>query len=442
MQQQDSTQATPAQGLTINDRKAWKVYWEEQGQTWRTEPEINAERQDYLTERRNISPDVRQGIYPFKGITLARADVEWLLATHENGRGPVDWNDEGQREREGIDLRGADLSRVDLQNLPLARTRGDITWSMWPDLTDGQHAMAAVLMEGTDLKGAHLEGANLEYANLPGADLRLAHLEGADFARANLEQAYLAEARLEGVDLFGAHLDEAFLWDAHLEHAHLREVHLEGAHLERIILADEHQIGPWLADVRWGDANLSVVNWSQMRMPGEEYEAYQEMRDGKLKDEATRLNEYEVAVRANRQLAIALSAQGLNEDAGRFAYRAQFLQRTVLRRQNKLGQYLFSGFLDLLAGYGYRPGRSLLAYLLVISVFAFIYALMGQSVHPPISPLGALVFSVAAFHGRGLFPGGISLESPITVLAALEAVMGLVIEISFIATFTQRFFGR
>ncbi len=182
MQQQDSTQATPAQGLTINDRKAWKVYWEEQGQTWRTEPEINAERQDYLTERRNISPDVRQGIYPFKGITLARADVEWLLATHENGRGPVDWNDEGQREREGIDLRGADLSRVDLQNLPLAHTRGDITWSMWPDLTDGQHAMAAVLMEGTDLKGAHLEGANLEYANLQGADLRQAHLEGADLS--------------------------------------------------------------------------------------------------------------------------------------------------------------------------------------------------------------------------------------------------------------------
>jgi hypothetical protein len=31
---------------------------------------------------------------------------------------------------------------------------------------------------------------------------------------------------------------------------------------------------------------------------------------------------------------------------------------------------------------------------------------------------------------------------PLTGLAAVEAVVGLFIEISFIATFTQRFFGR
>jgi len=63
-------------------------------------------------------------------------------------------------------------------------------------------------------------------------------------------------------------------------------------------------------------------------------------------------------------------------------------------------------------------------------------------VGPPFSPLGALVFSVTSFHGRGFFPGGIKLDDPITVLAALEAVVGLTIEISFIATFTQRFFGK
>jgi hypothetical protein len=32
----------------------------------------------------------------------------------------------------------------------------------------------------------------------------------------------------------------------------------------------------------------------------------------------------------------------------------------------KFGQYLFSGFLDLLAGYGYKPVRSVLAYLIII----------------------------------------------------------------------------
>jgi hypothetical protein len=44
-------------------------------------------------------------------------------------------------------------------------------------------------------------------------------------------------------------------------------------------------------------------------------------------------------------------------------------------------------------------------------------------------------------HGRGFFPGGLSLDDPVTVLAALEAVIGLLIQISFIATFTQRYFG-
>jgi hypothetical protein len=46
-----------------------------------------------------------------------------------------------------------------------------------------------------------------------------------------------------------------------------------------------------------------------------------------------RLELYRAAVRANRQLATALRDQGLNEDADRFGYRAQVLQRRVLRRQ-------------------------------------------------------------------------------------------------------------
>jgi hypothetical protein len=51
------------------------------------------------------------------------------------------------------------------------------------------------------------------------------------------------------------------------------------------------------------------------------------------------------------------------------------------------------------------------------------------------------VFSVTSFHGRGFFPGSLDLKDVVVKLAALEAVVGLPIEISFIATFTQRFFG-
>src|SRR5260370_10908643 len=39
----------------------------------------------------------------------------------------------------------------------------------------------------------------------------------------------------------------------------------------------------------------------------------------------------------------------------------------------KLGHYLFSLFFDLLAGYGYKPGRSIITYLLVVGLFAVSY---------------------------------------------------------------------
>src|SRR5437868_10700710 len=126
MSEQDGKQVATLQRPTTDDPKAWKVYWEAHGQPWRTEPEIDTERQEYLAERRAIVPDTVKGIYPFKGVRLSRADVEWLLATHENGRGPVDWNDESQWKREGLDIRGAVLYEEDLSHLPLAKIEGGL----------------------------------------------------------------------------------------------------------------------------------------------------------------------------------------------------------------------------------------------------------------------------------------------------------------------------
>ncbi len=105
-------------------------------------------------------------------------------------------------------------------------------------------------------------------------------------------------------------------------------------------------------------------------------------------------------------------------------------------------QYLFSLFLDLLAGYGYKAWRSVVAYILVITSFAITYFMIGQKVGPVLTPLGSFVFSMTSFHGRGFFPGGIGLDDPLTVLAAFEAFVGLIIEVTFIATLTQRLFGK
>ena len=74
--------------------------------------------------------------------------------------------------------------------------------------------------------------------------------------------------------------------------------------------------------------------------------------------------------------------------------------------------------------------------------FALAYHFLGGlSLYPP----DAFVFSIMSFHGRGFFPAlsqETNLHNPLVMLAALEAIIGLLIEISFIATFTQRFFGR
>jgi hypothetical protein len=47
----------------------------------------------------------------------------------------------------------------------------------------------------------------------------------------------------------------------------------------------------------------------------------------------------------------------------------------------------------------------------------------------------------ASFHGRGFFPGYRARRSP-TILAAFEALVGLLIEVTFIATLTRRLFGK
>ena len=499
-----------------SDREWWRLHWKRRGYPWRREVEIDVERQRQLEEHRARRPDSERGIYPFTGIepALDRADLEWLLATHEDGRGPVDWSDERQRGRTGLDLRGAVLAGLDLSGLPLAGLCGGLTEDTWRNASAAQLEAARLHLEQADLSDAHLEGALLEGAHLEGARLHRAHLEQSNLRFARLEGAYLAEARLQEATFVGASLDAAILENARLEGAVLQSVslaaaHLEGAHLEGAQLNEAHLSGKRLseetlarirsfrldtgeelhgaclngifldsmtslddavfgneiyggaslADVHWGGANLAVVDWSLLKELGDERDTREaEWHPGKEKDGPTRLSELRTAVRANRQLAVELRSQGLNEDADRFAYRAQVLQRLVLRGQAlwvpggfrnhlgqralKLGSYVFSLFLDGLAGYGYKPGRSLIAYLSVLGVCAVTYYILGQSASSHLSVINAIALSFNAFHGRGFLPSTIIPGDPTTIVAVIEGAAGLVIEISLIATFTQRFFAR
>jgi hypothetical protein len=211
-----SAPASQPQRPITDDRDAWRTYWQAQGISWRTEPEIDEERQRFLAERRATAPDLVRGIYPFSGIRLSRADVEWLLATHESlgACGPVVW-DEGkdkpvQERRVELDLRGAHLEGLFLSLMPLTRLRGGLSLDELNQIPTRELADKAVAF---DRAAVHFEKADFSWAELTNAELPGAHLEG----------AYLVETRLEKASLS---------W-AHLEYAHLMGTHLEGANLTR-----------------------------------------------------------------------------------------------------------------------------------------------------------------------------------------------------------------
>jgi hypothetical protein len=105
-------------------------------------------------------------------------------------------------------------------------------------------------------------------------------------------------------------------------------------------------------------------------------------------------------------------------------------------------RWLGSLLLDLTSGFGYRPMCSLIAYVLTMCAFAGLYLFNAQFAAPHLSWDEVRVLSISSFRGRKFFSSGISSGATLARLAAGEAIIGLLIEITFIATFTRRFFAR
>jgi uncharacterized protein YjbI with pentapeptide repeats len=353
------------------------------------------------------------------------------------------------------------------------RTRGEVEWIMAEHGWSGREAEYTVKYElipqGKTVECANFSGAWLAEIDLSGILLRRANLRGANMVRANLRQIDLVDADLSDADLGYSDLSDANLIWANLSGAHLREAKLtnarlvfatlQGAGLARCDLRgtvlrharmdastllgdvrmDSHTR---LRDIAWNGASLTQIDWTQMPRLGDEVqERFVSAEHGS--QTAILPSRWEAAARTYQQLAVVLRDQGVSDAAARFAYRSQALQRRVLRQQGHYLRASGSWLLDLISGYGYKPMRSFITYLLMIVVFAVAYYVLGDNVTPALSPLDALIFSVTSFHGRGFTPGeAVNLHNPLTIVAAVEAIIGLLIEITFIATFTQRFFSR
>lgn len=335
---------------------------------------------------------------------------------------------------------------------------------------EGAHLTQARLL-GADLTGANLRDADLTKADLAGASLRMTQLEGAKLRNAWLGGERISKIALEQIRVYASDFP-GVLGGADLARATCdRRTRLDG-----IGLGSRKEGFVRLVDIQWGGANLMVMNWTKLKTA--DNEKPDEVSRRALKEIASSLwgrmgakrwsyrftlailpwmistwyqfHSREVAARANRQLANALRDQGMGRIADQFAYRAYVCGRLGLLVGGGIHKYLGSLLLDWISGYGFKPLRSLITYVVVILCFAAAYfgVTNFQTVpflHTHTTPLiwyEAIVLSISSFHGRGLFPTGLALGDPIAIIAAAEAIIGLLIEITFIATFTQRYFAR
>jgi hypothetical protein len=312
----------------------------------------------------------------------------------------------------------------------IVQTRG---WSSDPAELSSQEPGTRPDLREASLRGAVLDGARLRGARLTGADLSHASLDKADLQQARLRGAILVGASLREADLRFAKLDQADLGGATLTGADLRGARLdEKTWLDAITLDNT----TWVGDVFWSSAALTRIRWEQAPRLGDE----QAISQAQTREE--QIMACREAARAYRGLAVALRAQGLTSVASSYRLREQRLERQALRYQRKYGSWLFSGLLDLVAGYGEEPGRILLAYLAVVLGFAAAYWSVTHLLDTKLAQLSwdqALVLSLTSFHGRGFFPGFLSLGDWVARLGAAEAVIGLFIELILIATFSKRF---
>jgi Pentapeptide repeats (8 copies) len=389
----------------------------------RTSEGLTLERREEL--RAACTANLGAGKAPYAGVRIqTRAEVEWIMAEH-------DWTGKISnytlkyelvpvgKTAQAADLSGAWLADIDLSGIRLQRA---------------------------NLRGANLVRANLAKIDLVDADLSDADLGFSDMSHANLTWANLTGAHLREVNLTGARLIFATLHGTGFARCDLRGANVRNARMDAATLLADVQLDSHtrLRDIVWNGASLTQVDWGQVtRLGDEQVEHEQTLRQEHGRRNVAAPPRWEAASRTYQQLAVALREQGVTDPAARFAYRSQVLQRRALRQQRHYLRASGSWLLDIISGYGYKPLRSFFTYLLVVGVFAVAYYLLRENVSPALSPVDALIFSITSFHGRGFTPGeAVTLHNPLTMLAAGEAILGLLIEITFIATFTQRFFAR
>jgi hypothetical protein len=304
------------------------------------------------------------------------------------------------------------------------------------------HALTKEIADGGSLESAYLVGAPLGGNWFGPCDL-----SGGTFVRANLSQAHLSKSNLERANFAYANLEKSRLSDCRITGAQF-----VGARLFRTKFRNNSFVGV----IGLKKENFRGLKWGWLptyRM----LEEFPDQCEGMY-----------------RNLANYFSAEGLFDDASWASYRACLMKHRILSKRlspsylwasdavdsaipeerHGLRRFHFRRFgmrwmvglwdwfrslmLRAVMGYGEKPLRVVLNSILAICAYAAIYRVL-----PVITDrtfLGAVYFSVVTFTTLGY--GDLAPQGPFRLIAASEALVGMLLMGLFIFCLGRRSVGR
>lgn len=281
-----------------------------------------------------------------------------------------------------------------------------------------RHDLKGIVLSGARMpravfEGARIESVTLDFANLEGAIFRSTQLSNVSFAHSNLQHAVFDRAASRSIAEYSIDFRDADLGGASFEGAKIDDVRMEG-----VIFSKPTEVAMLLSSTSFEE---KTGNW-----------------------EAAAAIYSAIGKRAREDWDI------LSEDRASFGA-MECKHRRMIASPPAVGNYFLNWIVPtakgglqgiwwylqrVVWGYGYRPIRVVITILLTILVFAFLFALLGDS-----SPIDAALLSAQSFF-TVTFGKSLPSNKICEALGTIEAFVGTTLVSLFVVSLASRFMRR